>query len=106
MGILARAATTTLVHQKLDAIDILKNRSLGRNTRVVVRCSLINLVQPSLLVECDHLGDLSPVHLGRSKSQFLFERLLQSLDVAVLAEDQRHYQPVVAGADLAIRSVI
>src|SRR6478672_12418927 len=46
--------------------------------------------------------DLLSIKPQLGETQFLFKCLLQTKDVAVLAKDQRNYQPVIACSHLAV----
>ena len=57
-------------------------------------------------VLADEFGDLTAVGLRRGEAQFFLERLLQDLNIFVLAEDEGNNQPVVASADLTVGSAV
>src|SRR5262249_12761454 len=104
--ILTRSAAAGLMHQKLDAIHVLEERGLGHRARWFLRTSMLDLIEPPLLVEFNHVRYLAAVHLRRSKPQFLLERLLQRLNVPVFAKHQRDDQPVIARAYLSVGSLV
>ena len=64
------------------------------------------LVEPSLAVQLDQLGDLLAVDLRPRKSQFLFERFLQDLNIPVFTEHQRHNQPIIPRPNLSITAPV
>src|ERR1035438_456549 len=106
LGIFSSSSTSALMREELDAIDILENPRLGGHSRVFFRPVLLDLLQFALSVESDQFSNLLPVSLGPSKTQFLFKRLFQDFNIAVLAEDQGHHQPIISGADLTVRPVV
>ena len=60
---------------------------------------------PAFAIELGQLGNLPAVAGTGGKSKLFFERLLQNLNVLVLAEDQRDYEPIISCAHLSVGSV-
>src|ERR1700687_3681224 len=106
VAIFSSSPASALMHEEFDAIDILENPRLGADLHICFRPLPIDLIQLALLVESDQFSDLPPVNLRRSKAQLLFKRLFQDFNIAVLAENQRHHQPIISGANLAVSPVI
>jgi hypothetical protein len=99
LRVLARAAATALVGKKANAVEVLEDTLRAR-----MRSRLRPLVPIRLLLnEPPHVLAIT---VRAAVTQFLFQRLSHPIDVAVLAEYERHHQPVIARAHLAIRAVI
>ena len=94
--ILARAAAAELMGEKADAVEVGKDA-----LRFELRDGLSGAVAVRLrLNEAAHV--LAITRVGAAVAELFFERLAHLLHIAVLAEDQRQHDPVVARAHLAI----
>src|ERR1700761_7041154 len=58
------------------------------------------------MVLLDQLPHLLAVKFWPSVAKLLLESIAQRFDIAVLAEHQRNYQPVIARAYLAVRTMV
>ena len=98
MGILPRAPTAALVRKKTDAVEIRKGPLRNRFVLefAINACMLVQ--KPA------HACAVAVVR--SAVSQFFFESLFHPLHVAVLAEDQRQHQPVIARAHLTVGAAI
>ena len=92
--------------QEPDPVNVGEESPLPH--RQLVLCGWLprHLRQLVFTIEFRQLRDLTSVELGRGKSQLLLKCLLQNLNVFVLAKNQRHDEPVISRAHLAIRSLI
>ncbi len=100
LRVLASASAAALVSEKADAIDVGKD-SLAARRGFGMRTAF------SICLSRDHLSHKRAIAVMRSAvSQFLFERLAHTIDVAVLAEDEGKNEPVVSRAYLSIGTVI
>jgi len=61
-----------------------------------------DFVNAALAIELRQFRNLLPVDLRRGKPQLLLKSPLQRRDISVFAEDERHNQPIIPCADLAI----
>src|ERR1700746_1367345 len=93
------------MHQELDAVDILESVR-SRLRRIFFWLVLRNFLESTFAIQSGELGNLTVVDLRGRKAQFLFECLLEDLNVAVFAKDQRHHQPIIPSANLAVCSSI
>src|SRR6185437_16603771 len=104
-GIFASTAASALVREEFNAIHIFEKL-------MTARCASFLKVVPldffrfSGGIQARQRRHLLAINGRRGKSQFLFERLLQDINVAVLTENQRNNQPVISRADLSIRAVV
>ena len=106
VGIFARSAASAVVQQKTNAVDIVEQPAALGECRF---CGLSKGIDPFRLtfpIQFCQFANLAAVGLGCRESQFLFERLLQDLNVLVLTKNQRNDEPVVSCARLTVGAVI
>ena len=59
------------------------------------------------LIACDQLADQRAIAIVRtSVAEFFFESFAHAVDIAVLAEDERKHEPVVARSHLAVGAMV
>jgi hypothetical protein len=75
VGIFARSATATLVHQKLDSIYILENLGAGGRVGRQFRRVRLDRFGFAFSIKPDQLRYLLPIDIRLSKTQFLLKRL-------------------------------
>ncbi len=97
--VLARAAASARVRQELDSVDVAEDAPRLAHAPLGVATA-------ALTVAFQQPADLLTVDVGRGKAELFLERLADHVDVAILAEDQRDHQPMIARPDLAIAAVI
>ena len=75
IGIFTRSAATTLMHQKLDSIDIPKNLGTGRRVGPWFERVCLDGFGFALRIKPDQFRYLLPIDVRLCKTQFLKERL-------------------------------
>src|SRR5215472_9501875 len=76
VGVFTGSSAAALMHQELDAIDVLEYAPFGLVGRTVAIMSCVDFCELPIPVEAHQFGDLLTVHFGRSKPQFYLEGLL------------------------------
>ena len=97
--ILPRTAATQLMSDKADAIDVGKDAFRARGVRRRGSAGVE-------LLRDEPAHALAIGGVGAAVTEFFFESFFQLLDVAVLTEDERKNDPVIACAYLAIGAVV
>src|SRR4051794_34077736 len=96
--VLARASAAALVEEELDAVDI-SEQPLGK-------CASRSVIAVRLSLQCGQFPHLLAVLIVASVSEFFFECFAKQFHVAVFAEDERQYEPIIPGAYLTVRAAI
>ena len=100
--ILPRPAAAAFVKQKTNAVHIFENPRTLRTCDVFCYRVSLDFFPSAISIEARQLRDLTPVSSRRCKTQFFLECLLQHADIPVLAEHQRHHDPIISRADLSV----
>ena len=106
VGIFASSPAAAFMQQKADSIYVFKDSGRLRSRRVIGQSARLDLCGAAIFIELRQLGHLPPVDLRGCKTQLFFKSLFQNADVAVFTEDQRHDDPVISGAYLAVSSAV
>ena len=106
VGVLTRTAAATLMQQEANPVHVLEDAGTPGTSGRLSRNVSSDLFPPPFFIKARQLFDLLTVDLWGGKPEFFFEGLFQDRDIAVLAKDQRHNNPIVSGADLAIASPV
>src|SRR2546423_9408699 len=104
--IFPRATAAGLMSEKFNAIDILKDPALTMVTVGLRRLRLTNLFYFSFAVLANQFSNLLTINLRSSKTELLFERLLQNCDVSVFTKDKGNDQPIISRSYLTIRAMV
>src|SRR6185312_3081609 len=104
--VFAGAATSSFMGEELHAIDVFEESacllvSIFRSLLVI-----LDGIDAAFAIEARKICDLLTIDLWRRISESLVEGLAQHIDVAVFAEDERHDQPAVTRAHLAVGAAI
>src|SRR5215469_4024089 len=102
VGILTRAAATAFMYKEFNAVDVAKHSGRRFSRLHGAEGERFQCVGLPFAMEAREFSNLASVNLRCDKAEFFFEGLLQNSEIAVLAEDQRKKQPVIARADLAV----
>src|SRR5271165_4446070 len=106
VGILARSATTALVREEFDAVDVAKDPGRGRCAERLGERRCLYLFGATFAIEPGEFGHLAAIDLRGSESKLFLERLFHDLQISVLAKDQRKNEPVIPGAHLTISPLV
>src|SRR5579863_4839021 len=104
--ILARSAAALLVHQKFNAVDMREDFRCACADAGLCRLVSENFVSSPLAIKLHEFGHLAAVDLRRGKAQFFLERLLQHGYISVLAENERHDEPIIARPRLPVGAAV
>src|SRR5258708_18457586 len=105
-GIFPRSSATALMKQKTHAVHVFEYFRTLRARRLSRQLPRLDLFRAAIRIEPCQLRHLPPINLRSRETEFFFEGLLQHPDVAVFAEHQRHHDPIISRAHLAIGSTI
>src|SRR5689334_22224686 len=104
--VLPCAAAAAFVGEKLYAINVPENFALLTIAFCAIAALPADVADFSPPIEIDQSCHLLAIDLRGSISKLLFKCLFQDRDIAVLTKYERHDQPVIASADLAVGTVI
>src|SRR5215475_7209403 len=104
--VFARSSAPAFVREELHAIDILEE-SMRLRTSVVTRLLIgLDRVDSAFLIQTRKISDLLTINLWWRVAQSFVESFAQYVDIAVLAENERNDEPVIARAYLSISALV
>ena len=90
------------VRKEFDAVDVAKNLGKNRRAQRFGGGKCFYLFGAALAIQPGKFRNLAAIDLRRGESQFFLERLLQNIEISVLAKNQGKNEPIVPGTDLTI----
>ena len=101
-GVLVSATAAAFVGKEFNAVEVAKEPGRGRSSRNFRERKSFYLFGVAFAVQPGEFGNLPTIDLRRGESQFFLERLLQNVEISVLAKNQGKNEPIVPGTDLTI----